>query len=66
MTVIETSSEIFFFFRPLPGRAVRAPAPAQRPPRGTPGDEVPSAVGFVVTTLDPHSTPGNGVLKPSE
>lgn len=27
--------------RPLPGRAVRAPAPAQRPPRGTPGDEVP-------------------------
>ncbi|XP_029425904.1 atherin-like [Nannospalax galili] len=31
--------------RPLPGRAVRAPAPAQRPPRGTPGDAVclPSA-----------------------
>lgn len=38
--------------RPLPGRAVRAPAPAQRPPRGTPGDEVP----LRSASLSPPST----------
>lgn len=38
--------------RPLPGRAVRAPAPAQRPPRGTPGDEVP----LPSASLSPPST----------